>query len=62
MTWLVVTVGLSIFFRNLYLFRFGGRTKVLAAFNGQAGRTLGPFTITMRAPAPRAISTAPATG
>jgi neutral amino acid transport system permease protein len=45
---LVVTVGLSILFRNLYLYRFGGRTRVVAAFNGQPGSNWGPFTITMR--------------
>lgn len=45
---LVVTVGLSILFRNFYLYRFGGRVKVLAAFNGQVGENWGPFTITLR--------------
>jgi len=45
---LVVTVGLSIFFRNLFLYRFGGRIKRLAAFNRQGGHSLGPFTITYR--------------
>ena len=45
---LVVSVGLSIFFRNLYLYRFGGRTERLTAFNTQDNITFGPVGITPR--------------
>jgi branched-chain amino acid transport system permease protein len=45
---LVVTVGLSILFRNFYLSRFGGRVRELADFNGQKNINLGPVGITPR--------------
>lgn len=45
---LVVSVGLSLLLRNLFLFQFGGRTKPLPAFNGQLAKNFGPFSITMR--------------
>jgi branched-chain amino acid transport system permease protein len=45
---LVVTVGLSILFRNFYLSRFGGRVRELADFNGQKNLDLGPVGITPR--------------
>ena len=45
---LVVTVGLSIFLKNFFLYRFGGRTKQFAAFNNQPGHKYGPITITTR--------------
>ncbi len=45
---LVVSVGLSILLRNVFLFQFGGRTKPLPSFNGQLARDFGPFSITPR--------------
>ncbi|MBM3805077.1 MAG: branched-chain amino acid ABC transporter permease [Actinobacteria bacterium] len=45
---LVVTVGLSIMLRNIYLFQFGGRTKQLASFSKQTNLELGPIGITPR--------------
>jgi branched-chain amino acid transport system permease protein len=45
---LVVSVGLSLFLRNLFLFQFGGRTKPLPAYNGQIAKDFGPFSITVR--------------
>ena len=45
---LVVTVGLSILFRNFFLSRFGGRVRELADFNGQKNITIGPVGITPR--------------
>jgi branched-chain amino acid transport system permease protein len=45
---LVVSVGLSILLRNVFLFQFGGRTKPLPAFNGQLAKDFGPFSITYR--------------
>lgn len=45
---LVVSVGLSIFLRNFYLYRFGGRTERLAAFNTQDNINIGPIGITPR--------------
>jgi neutral amino acid transport system permease protein len=50
---LVVSVGLSIFFRNFFLYRFGGRIERLTAFNSQDNITIGPIGIT-----PRDLSTA----
>ena len=45
---LVVTVGISIFLRNLFLKQFGGRIKRLADFNKQTGLEWGPLSITPR--------------
>ncbi len=45
---LVVSVGLSIMLRNIYLFQFGGRTRPLRAFSLQEGVVLGPVRITPR--------------
>lgn len=45
---LVVSVGLSIFFRNLFLYRFGGRIERLTAFNSQDNMRFGPVGITER--------------
>jgi branched-chain amino acid transport system permease protein len=45
---LVVSVGLSLLLRNVFLFQFGGRTKPLPAFNGQIAKDFGPFSITLR--------------
>ena len=45
---LVVTVGLSIMLRNIYLFQFGGRTKQLSSFSKQVNIEIGPIGITPR--------------
>ncbi len=45
---LVVTVGLSIMLRNIYLFQFGGRTKQLSSYAKQTNLELGPIGITPR--------------
>ena len=45
---LVVTVGLSIMLRNVYLFQFGGRTKQLSDYSKQVNLELGPIGITPR--------------
>lgn len=45
---LVVTVGLSILARNIFLYLFDGRTRPLRAFLGQVADDYGPFSITTR--------------
>ena len=45
---LVVSVGLSIVLRNMYLYQFGGRTKPLNDFSQQTVMRLGPTSITPR--------------
>lgn len=45
---MVVTIGLSIMFRNMFLFQFGGRAKPLREYSLQKGIELGPITITPR--------------
>ena len=45
---LVVSVGLSIVLRNLYLYQFGGRTKPLNDYSQQTVMRLGPASITPR--------------
>lgn len=45
---MVITVGLSIFLKNLFLNRFGGRQKPYAAFNTQSCSKYGPVCITDR--------------
>ena len=45
---LVVSVGLSIMLRNMYLFQFGGRTRPLRSFSLQEGLVLGPVRVTPR--------------
>ena len=45
---LVVTVGLSIMLRNIYLFQFGGRTKQLSSYSKQVNIEIGPIGITPR--------------
>jgi branched-chain amino acid transport system permease protein len=45
---LVVSVGLSIMLRNIYLFQFGGRTRPLRSFALQEGIQLGPVRVTPR--------------
>jgi branched-chain amino acid transport system permease protein len=47
-TQMVVTVGLSIMLRNLFLYRFGGRTRPLRNYSLQEGVDIGPVTITPR--------------
>ena len=45
---LVVSVGLSIMLRNMYLYQFGGRTRPLDDFSLQVAKSFGPVSITMR--------------
>lgn len=45
---LVVSVGLSIMLRNMYLYQFGGRTRPLDDFSLQVAKSYGPISITMR--------------
>jgi len=45
---LVVSVGLSIMLRNMYLYQFGGRTRPLDDYSLQVAKHLGPVSITMR--------------
>jgi neutral amino acid transport system permease protein len=45
---LVVTVGLSIILRNVYLMRFGGTSRQFSDFNQQTNWELGPVGITPR--------------
>jgi branched-chain amino acid transport system permease protein len=47
-TQMVVTVGLSITLRNMFLFQFGGRTRPLREYSLQEGIDIGPVTITPR--------------
>jgi branched-chain amino acid transport system permease protein len=45
---MVITVGLSIMLKNLFLFRFGGRDRPYFDYTNQVGRDFGPITITER--------------
>jgi branched-chain amino acid transport system permease protein len=45
---MVITVGLSIMLKNLFLFRFGGRDKPYFNYTNQVGKTIGPVTLTPR--------------
>ena len=45
---LVVSVGLSIMLRNMYLYQFGGRTRPLDDYSLQIAKSFGPVSITMR--------------
>jgi neutral amino acid transport system permease protein len=45
---LVVTVGLSIMLRNIFLFQFGGRTRQLSSYSKQVNLEIGPIGITPR--------------
>ena len=45
---LVVSVGLSIMLRNMFLYQFGGRTRPLDDFSVQVAKSFGPVSITMR--------------
>jgi branched-chain amino acid transport system permease protein len=46
---LVVSIGLGIFIRYLFLFFFGGATQQFPEFSGQEGLELGPLAITPKA-------------
>jgi branched-chain amino acid transport system permease protein len=46
---LVVSIGLGIFVRYLFLFFFGGSTQQFPEFSGQEGLELGPLAITPKA-------------
>jgi len=45
---MVVSIGLSIFFRYLFLFFFGGRSRPYSAFQNQKSITLGPVNMAPR--------------
>lgn len=45
---MVITLGLSIMLKNLFLWYFGGRDKPFLNYTNQVGRQIGPITITMR--------------
>ena len=45
---MVITLGLSIMLKNLYLWRFGGRDKPFLDYTNQVGTQIGPITITIR--------------
>ena len=45
---LVVSIGLALFLQYLFLFLFGGRTRILPGFAGQAGINIGPVAVTPR--------------
>jgi neutral amino acid transport system permease protein len=47
-TQLVISVGLAIFLRNLFLQRFGGRKRPYSTFANQTAMELGPVAITRR--------------
>ena len=46
---LVISIGLGIFLRNLFLFIAGGDTQIFAEYGGQAGLDIGPVSITPKA-------------
>lgn len=46
---LVISIGLGIFLRYVYLFIFGGSTRQFASYAGQAGIVIGPVSITPKA-------------
>ena len=43
---MIVSIGLALFLRNLYLFFYGGDKRAYAEFAGMAGLKLGPVSIT----------------
>lgn len=45
---LVVSIGLALFLQYFFLFIFGGRTRILPGFAGQAGIQIGPITVAPR--------------
>jgi branched-chain amino acid transport system permease protein len=53
---MVVTVGVAIVLKNIFLRILGGRTKVFAAFNNQSCKKVGPICVTPREFATSTIS------
>ncbi len=45
---MVITLGMSIALKNLFLWRFGGRDKPFLDYTNQVGKKIGPITITPR--------------
>jgi branched-chain amino acid transport system permease protein len=45
---MVITLGMSIALKNLFLWRFGGRDKPFLDYTNQVGTEIGPITITPR--------------
>lgn len=45
---MIITIGMSIFAKNLFLARFGGSPKPYFDYTNQVGKRLGPITITPR--------------
>lgn len=45
---MVITLGMSIALKNLFLWRFGGRDKPFLNYTNQVGMEIGPITITAR--------------
>jgi branched-chain amino acid transport system permease protein len=45
---MIVTIGLGIIMKNLFLFFFGGRRRPYADYASQVGVDIGPVTITQR--------------
>jgi neutral amino acid transport system permease protein len=45
---MVITLGLSIMLKNLFLWQFGGRDKPFLDYTNQVGEKIGPITITPR--------------
>ena len=45
---MVITLGMSIALKNLYLWYFGGRDKPFLNYTNQVGKKIGPITITPR--------------
>ncbi len=45
---MVITLGLSIALKNLFLWRFGGRDKPFLNYTNQVGKQFGPVVITVR--------------
>jgi branched-chain amino acid transport system permease protein len=46
---LVISIGLGIFLRYVYLFFFGGKTQQFAEYSGQPGLSIGPVDVTPKA-------------
>lgn len=46
---LVVSIGLGVFLRYVFLFLFGGATRQFRTFNGQEGIAIGPVDVTPKA-------------
>jgi neutral amino acid transport system permease protein len=45
---MVITLGMSIALKNLFLWRFGGRDRPYLDYTNQVGEKIGPITITLR--------------